>query len=803
MSSYSFMNNAYPMVALRGFVIFPTMVLNFDVGRKKSIAAIRRAMETDQLIFLSAQKDLSIDNPSEDDVFKVGVISKINQIIKTTDGGVKVMVEGICRAKVESFIATDPYLLAQVVEHPLQKVKNINKNDALMRTIKMLFDEYSALSPRMPKDIISNIHLMTDPVEIVEFIAGNLVFKALNAQKILEQSNPTKRLEQLVVMMESENSILSLEQEILENVREQMDKNQKDYFLREQLKVISNELGEGEEAEEEYYRYKESIEKLGAPKEVVDKLNKEVEKLVKLPYSSQEAAVVRNYIETCLELPYSIKTKTNTNIERARKTLNKDHYGLDKVKDRVLEVLAVLTLKEKVDGQIICLVGPPGVGKTSVAKSVAKAMGRNYVRIALGGVKDESDIRGHRKTYVGSMPGRIIDGFIKAKSKNPLILLDEIDKLSSDYKGDPSSALLEVLDSEQNMNFRDHYIEMPFDVSEALFLTTANSLSSIPAPLLDRMDVIELGSYTRDEKFNIAKKYLISKQMEKNGIKKGLLKIKDDAIFEIIDRYTRESGVRTLEREIAKISRKTAMKIVDEKITSFTVTKKELKDLLGKPTYNEDANSKKDEVGVVNGLAWTSVGGELLTIEVATMPGTGKIEITGNLGKVMEESAKAAVSYVKSISDKLKLPENFISKLDVHIHAPEGAIPKDGPSAGITITTAIVSSLLNIPVRHNIAMTGEVTIRGRVLPIGGLKEKSMAAHRSKLDTVIMPFENIKDLDDIDPAVLKDMKFIPVKNVLDVIVSALADTEMSEHSFLENAKVNLMAEQLTNPDFAIS
>ena len=789
---------AIPTIAVRGFVIFPGTTLHFDVGRTKSIEAVKAAMELDQRIFLVSQKDMMVEDPSEKDIYKVGIVATIKQIIKMPDKTVKVVIEGGYRAKLSSVISTDPFLVCQVAAFPLRVARKSDKCLALMRTVKELFDEYAAMMPKMPKEVVLGISTCDDPVELVEDIIGNIMVSTEIKQKILECSSPLKRLELMVGILDDENNLLSMEQSILTQVKEQMDKNQREYFLREQMKVISSELGEDQNEMEEIDEYHEKIEKLKACDEVKNKLDKEVDRLAKMPYNSQEAAVLRGYLDRCLELPFGVYTKESTDIERARKILNRDHYGMQKVKDRVLEMIAVRKINPESPPQIICLVGPPGVGKTSVARSIAAALNRSYARMALGGIRDESDIRGHRKTYVGSMPGRIMETIVRAGTSNPLLLLDEIDKMSSDFKGDPSAAMLEVLDAEQNFEFRDHYLEIPFDLSKVLFITTANRTDTIPAPLLDRMEVIELPSYTRDEKLHIAKQYLVPKQLKKHGISKKQLKITDSALLSIIDLYTRESGVRNLEREIGAIVRKTALLLVEsgQENPVFRVTDKNITDFLGNKKIIPDALLDRDEVGTVNGLAWTSVGGELLPIEVSTMPGTGKILLTGNLGDVMKESAQAALSFVRSIAQDNGIDPDFYKNTDIHIHAPEGAVPKDGPSAGTALATAIFSSLTGRTIKRDVAMTGEITLRGRVLAIGGLREKTMAAHRAGIKTVIIPQDNIPDLSEIDSAVKEALRFVPVRYATEVLKVAVNEKKDGEETHSKTI-IPATAEELNN------
>jgi len=762
-----------PLLAMRGIVLFPQMVLHFDVGRDKSIYALNEAMNGDRMIFLVAQKDIRDEDPAGDDIYSVGVVAEIKQIIKSQNH-LRVLVEGQYRARLVEMTETDPYFEALVEEYPLSSTQGTRKNmtDALMRTVKDLFDEYSMITPRMTKELVFNAMSSDSPLFISEYIAANMPIYTEDKQMILEESSVPKRLKMLIRILEEENDILSLEQEIQDKVRSQIDTHQREYYLREQLKAISSELGEGDSPQDDASDYHQKIEALGLEEESAERLHKEADRLLKMPHNSHEAGVIKTYLDTVLELPWNKLTKDKIDINKARKQLDRDHYGMKKVKERILEMLAVRALAPDIKGQIICLVGPPGVGKTSVAKSIAKSMGRNYVRLSLGGVRDESDIRGHRKTYIGAMPGRIIGAMRQAKSSNPLMLLDEVDKLGNDYRGDPSAALLEVLDSEQNNAFRDHYIEIPYDLSGILFIATANDLGSIPRPLLDRMEVIHLSSYTREEKFNIAKKYLAPKQMKKHGLTTAQLKINDTAIYALIDFYTREAGVRSLERELASLCRKAAKKIVAGESGKVNISKANIIDFLGSHKFKLDVLQDADEVGLVNGLAWTSVGGEMLQVEVAILDGTGKTVLTGCLGDVMKESAHAAISYIRTCTDKYAIDSDFYKTKDIHIHVPEGAVPKDGPSAGVTICTALVSALAGIPVRRHVAMTGEISLRGRVLPIGGLKEKTMAAYRMGVTTVVIPQDNLPDLDEVDPVVRDAIEFIPAKHIKTVLDTAL-------------------------------
>lgn len=763
-----------PMVALRGLVLFPKMVLHFDIGRPKSVLALNAAMTTNRQIFLVAQQDIREDDPDMDALYEVGVVGEVKQIIKLPDSGFRVMVEGLYRAKVTDVVEYTPYRRVEVKKHPIRGATKLDPElvEAGIRVVKELFQQYVELSPKMPREVVEGGLLSEDPQYLTEFVAGNLPLPVEDKQEILEESNLLERLQKLAVILDNENNILGYERDLYEKVKSQMDKNQREYFLREQLKVVSNELGEGESVAEEIENYLKRFEQLPLADEHKQKLSKEANRLAKMPSNSQEAGVIRGYLDACVELPWSKSTEERVDVAAARKQLNKDHYGMDKVKERILEFIAVRKLAPDIKGQIICLVGPPGVGKTSIATSIAKALNRNYVRMSLGGVRDEAEIRGHRKTYVGSMPGRIMASMKQAGSNNPLMLLDEIDKLGSDYKGDPAAALLEVLDSEQNHSFRDHFIELPFDLSKVMFIATANNRDTIPAPLLDRMEIIELSSYTRQEKYNIAKKHLIPKQLKRHGLTAKTAKIDDSAVFSLVDFYTREAGVRSLEREIGSLCRKIAKKLAEDGAQKATVNAKNIGEYLGAKRYRPDELLENDEIGVTNGLAWTSVGGEMLQVEVAVLEGSGKIELTGSLGDVMKESAHAAVSYIRSNGAQLSIDSNFYKTKDLHIHVPEGAVPKDGPSAGITICTALVSALTNIPVRRDVAMTGEITLRGRVLPIGGLKEKTMAAYRAGVKTIVIPKDNAHNLEEVDPVVKDAVEFVIADHIKTVLDTAL-------------------------------
>lgn len=761
-----------PTVSLRGLVIFPTMILHFDVGRERSVNALKAAAADNGQIFLVAQKDPSDASPSDNDIYKVGVVGQIKQLLTTPDGSTRVLVEGSYRAKAVRSVECKEYLKYEVRQYPMTGVSlSENTKAAAKRVLKEAFDRYAQVTPKMPNELYDSIMDEEDCTRLFDMVVFNVVLKLEDKQKLLEANGALNRIKMLAAMLDAETLISMTEMDIQKQVHEQIDKNQREYYLREQMRVIAQQLGESDNPAYEADEYIDKITALGLPKESEDKLLDEANRLSRMAGSSQEAAVIRNYLDLVIGLPFNKRTTDTINIAAAQKQLDRDHYGLDKVKDRILEILSVRALAPDVKGQIICLYGPPGVGKTSIAKSIAASLGRKFARISLGGVRDESEIRGHRKTYVGAMPGRIINALKTADSINPVILFDEIDKMGNDFRGDPSSALLEVLDSEQNSAFVDRYVDIPVDLSEVLFITTANSLDTIPAPLLDRMEIIELSSYTREEKFNIAKKHLVPKQLKKNGESTKTLKIADSAIYSMIDFYTREAGVRKLERRIGEICRKSARKIVEGE-AKVTVNESNIGDFLGIKKYRPEGLAAHDEVGLVNGLAWTAVGGTMLPLEVLVLEGTGKTEFTGSLGDVMKESAKIAVSLTRALAVKYGIDPNFYKDKDIHVNAPEAAIPKDGPSAGVTLTTALVSALSGIPVRRDVAMTGEITLRGKVLPIGGLKEKTMAAYRAGIKTVCIPKDNEPDLEEIDEKVRAALRFVIAEDIGTVLETAL-------------------------------
>ena len=763
-----------PVIALRGLVVFPNNVVHFEVGREKSIAAIEAAMHGNSSVFLVAQQEMDTEEPNREDLYAYGVIADIKQALRVSDDLVKVLVEGKTRARLLELETEGKYLQASVRPAPVRGIAADKRTqcEALVRSLKDSFEEYLSFSPQLSKDVVYNILSSDNPLFLSEYMPANLLLRYEDKQTILNETGLLNRLEKLLTILREECQVLEIERDLDEKVNAQMDKGQREYYLREQMHIISEELGDAEDTRAEADNYRRKIEELQLEPDTAEKLLKECDRLARMQSSAPETGVIRNYLDTCLSLPWHTVTEDDLDQAHARKVLDQQHYGLQKVKERILEILAVRKLNSDVKGQILCLVGPPGVGKTSIAHSVADCMWRKVARMSLGGVHDVAESRGHRRTYIGAMPGRIISAMITAKSANPVILLDEIDKLAGDYKGDPSSALLEVLDPEQNRTFKDNYLDIPFDLSEVLFITTANDASTIPGPLYDRMDVIELPSYTRTEKFNIAKRHLLPKQLKNNGLE-GRVTMTTSALYEIIDGYTREAGVRNLERTITSVLRKCAQKIAAGESEKISISASAVKQLLGPEKVKPTFISRKDTVGIANGLAWTSVGGEMLPVEVAVIPGgSGKIEITGSLGDVMKESAQLAVSYARVHGEQYGIAADKLKTLDIHIHAPEGAVPKDGPSAGVTLTTALISALSGYPVRHDLAMTGEITLHGNVLPIGGLKEKSMAAYREGISTVLIPKDNAVDLHEVDDEVKEKVKFIAVEQLSQVLKHAL-------------------------------
>ena len=766
-----------PVIAMRGLNVFPRMNTSFDLERPISVHALERAMENGEEIFLVTQREIGVEQPEEKDLYEIGTVARVTQILRVTDHVLRVMMEGACRARLKRLWQREPFLQAQVelIDEPATS-RHSKRTEAMLRQTYASVTEYAELAQKLPDDVYAAILSTNDPGYLADFIAQQLNLRYQDKQDILDELRPLPRLQRMNEILRREIEVTAMEQDIESKVRSRVGKIQKDFVLREQIKVLQNEIGEGGE-DEELDEYREKISKAHLSEEVERKLLKDVDKLAKQPFGSAEASVLRNYLDTCMEMPWGEETKERASVDAARKILDRDHYGLKKVKDRILEVLAVRKLAPDVKGQIICLVGPPGVGKTSIARSIAESLGRKYVRISLGGVRDEAEIRGHRRTYIGAMPGKIISAMITAKSSNPLMLLDEIDKLAGDYRGDPSSALLEVLDPEQNHTFSDHYLNVPFDLSKVMFITTANSTDTIPRPLLDRMEVIEVPSYLENEKREIAKRHLLPRQMEKHGLKKSMLTISDDVMAELIRGYTREAGVRSLERKLEKVCRKAACEIGEGK-TRVRLTAQRMKEYLGPVRYLDVAAHKEDLAGVVNGLAWTSVGGELLEVEAQAVPGSGQIILTGKLGDVMQESARAALTFLKAHAEVLGIPMP-LDKRDIHVHVPEGAVPKDGPSAGITIMTAIASALTGIPARADVAMTGEITLRGRVLPIGGLREKLLAAARAGMTKVIIPEENRKDLFEIPAEVRDTLDIVFARDAMRVLAEALTRMPGSE------------------------
>ena len=777
------MNLNIPVLALRGLTVFPHMTMTFDVERRISIRALERAMEEDQEIFLVTQREIGTETPGEKDLYAVGTISHITQILRLSKNSIRVMVEGRRRARLRRLWQTEPFLQANVeeLEEPAQSeaFQRSPRTEALLRQTWNLFSEYAELAGSIPEEVVTTVMDGRDVGYLADFIAQNIALRFDDKQEILEELAPFIRLRKLNGFLARECNVLGFEHEMEGKVRDQLARTQRDQILRTQIRVLQNELGEGEDGDDELDTYRQKIQALELDEDTTKHLLKEVTKLSKQPFGSAEGAVIRGYLDVCLEMPWNTYTKERVSVDAARKVLEKDHYGLEKVKERILETIAVRQMNPEGKGQIICLVGPPGVGKTSIAISVAKALNRKLARLSLGGVRDEADIRGHRKTYIGSMPGRIIEAISRSGSMNPLLLLDEIDKMGNDYRGDPAAALLEVLDSEQNHSFRDHFLEIPVDLSKVMFITTANTTETIPRPLLDRMELIQIPSYTDEEKVQIARRHLLPKQMEEHGLKKGSIRIGDDVLRAVIRDYTRESGVRLLERRLAAICRKADMRMLSDGVKRITVTENDLPKMLDCQPYPPALHTEKAEIGVVNGLAWTEAGGEILEVEVNVMEGTGKLELTGNLGEVMKESAQAALSCLRSRTAVLGIPADFYKNKDIHVHFPEGAVPKDGPSAGIAMATAMLSALTDRKIKAGIAMTGEITLRGRVLPIGGLKEKTMAARRNGIGTVLIPKDNVRDLEDIDQTVRAALRFIPVGTVDEVFAAALCPEAVQE------------------------
>ncbi len=769
-----------PMIPLRGLSVFPNMVLHFDIGREKSINALEKAMVTNQHIFLASQKDDGTDLPTPEDFYHVGTVGKIKQMLKLPGDSIRVLVEGVCRGAIQDVMFEVPYFKCRIkkIEEPEYPADDAEA-EALMRTVLSNFDEYINLNRNLAAEIFASVVTIEDPGRMADMIASHLEIKLEDKQRLLETIDPKERLETLNTMLTKEIEILNIEHDISSKVKSQINKNQREYYLREQMRAIQEELGVSEDVEDEVAGFTEQLKKLELEEKTKEKVEKEISRFSKMQPSSAEATVSRNYIETILGLPWNNESEDNIDLNKAEEILNEDHYGLDKVKERVLEYLAVMQLSNGLKGPILCLVGPPGVGKTSIARSIARSIGRQFVRMSLGGVRDEAEIRGHRRTYIGAIPGRIIGSIKDCGTKNPVFLLDEVDKIGADYKGDPASALLEVLDPEQNKDFTDHYLEVPFDLSKVMFITTANTTSTIPRPLLDRMEVLEVSGYTEEDKLQIAEQYLVPKQVKENGLTKSNISFTETGLRTLINYYTRESGVRNLEREIGNICRKVAKNVVCGDTKKASITGKKVQELLGKKRFRFDIIKGETEVGVTTGLAWTVVGGDTLFIETTAVPGNGKLVLTGQMGDVMQESAKAGLSYIRSVSKKLKIDEDFYKKYDLHVHIPEGAIPKDGPSAGVTMCTAIISTLTGIPVRKDIAMTGEITLRGKVLPVGGIREKVMAAHRAGIRKVLLPAENDVDIPDIPEVVRNDMEFVLLRNVDDALKEVLVKDKKNE------------------------
>lgn len=771
--SYRIEKRKLPLIPLRGLSIFPHMILHFDIGRDKSVLALEEAMKSDSMVFLSTQNEADTDTPGKDDFHKIGTVSKVKQMLKLPGDNIRVLVEGINRGQIIEVTSEEPYFEAEIDEliYDEDVIKD-RKIETLMRMVLSSFEDYINTGNKVASEILDTVSGIKEPGRLADKVASYVYMNTESKQKLLEAFNPYERLETLEIILKEEIEILKLEEKISARVKEQVNQLQKEHYLREQMKAIQKELGEDESISEEVDDLKDKIEKGNIPEEVKEKALKEIKRLSRLPSTSPETGIIRNYLEWIIDLPWNDETRDTLNLEKSRNILDKDHYGLEDVKERILEYLAVRKLSNSLKGPILCLVGPPGVGKTSIAKSIANALDKKFVRMSLGGVRDESEIRGHRRTYVGAMPGRIISSIKKVKSKNPVFLLDEIDKMSGDFRGDPASALLEVLDPEQNNTFTDHFLEFPFDLSKVMFITTANSLSTIPRPLLDRMEIINVSGYTEEEKLQIAKRYLLEKQKKENGLDEDSFVLSDNTLKDIISKYTREAGVRSLERELAKLCRKVAKRIVEKDVSAVRVNSTNLSSYLGAPKFSYDLIEDENQIGIVRGLAWTSVGGVTLSVEVNSMPGTGKIQLTGKLGDVMKESAMAGISYARSRVKELGIDKDFYKNVDIHIHVPEGATPKDGPSAGVSMATAVISALTDTPVSRTLAMTGEITLRGRVLPVGGIKEKVLAAQRAGIKKILLPFENEKDMEDIPAKTKKEIEFVFVKNMDEVLENAL-------------------------------
>lgn len=764
----------FPCIPLRGVSIFPNTVVHFDIGREKSIRALEKAMATDKLMFVSTQKEEGVLIPTFEDIYAIGCIVKIKQMLKIQGDAVRVLVEGVCRAEVIERITEESYMSCTVkkIEEHIDTNSLPVEDKAAMRILTESFIEYAALTGQVTDEVVDKAVSSEMPAVVVDKITSELMISCSKKQKVLETLDFSERVQVLTAIIAEENEIAVIEKELSQKVKESIDNNQKEYFLREKMKAIQEELGVNEDAGIEAADWLKALEELHLDEKVAEKIKKEIDKFSKMMPSSAEATVIRNYVETILALPWNESSKVNVNLKKAEKILNEDHYGLDKVKERVLEYLAVIHLSKAIKGPILCLVGPPGVGKTSIAKSIARASGREFVRMSLGGVRDEAEIRGHRRTYIGAIPGRVVSCIKDAGTNNPVFLFDEVDKIGADFKGDPASALLEVLDPEQNNTFTDHFLEIPFDLSKVMFITTANSTDTIPRPLLDRMEIVEVPGYTEEEKVKISQRYLIPKKTKEHGLRRENIKISEKALHDLINYYTRESGVRNLEREIANLCRKVARKIVTNKAKSYMITPGNLEKYLGKKRYHYDIVEGENQVGVTTGLAWTIVGGDTLQIETTAVAGSGKLVLTGQLGDVMQESAKAGISYIRSVADKLNIEEDFYKKYDLHVHIPEGAVPKDGPSAGVTMCTAVISTLTNTPVRRDVAMTGEITLRGKVLPVGGIREKVLAAHRAGIKKVLLPRENERDISEIPNAVRKQLEFVLIDDVSKALEEAM-------------------------------